>query len=99
LCQAQHSAKKQWHLDKKKNKNGSSSCASQKPEVTIKPYDKVITKDAISDDGLFMVHKVDKKYYFEIKLLDKDMLLSRLSKLPLIWVVVMSMLVQKQMNN
>jgi hypothetical protein len=32
-----------------------------------------------------MVHKVDKKYYFEIpnKLLDKDMLLvSRLSKLP-----------------
>jgi hypothetical protein len=38
----------------------------KKPEVTIKPYDKVITKDAISDDGLFMVHKVDKKYYFEI---------------------------------
>jgi hypothetical protein len=32
-----------------------------------------------------MVHRVDKKYYFEIpnKLLDKDMLLvSRLSKLP-----------------
>jgi hypothetical protein len=32
----------------------------KKPEVTIKPYDKVITKDAISDDGLFMVHRVDK---------------------------------------
>jgi hypothetical protein len=64
-------------MDKKRIKNGS-SCASRKPEVTIKPYDKVITKDAISDDGLFMVHRVDKKYYFEIpnKLLDKDMLWS-----------------------
>jgi hypothetical protein len=62
---------KQWHLDKK-NKNGSK--ASRKK--TIKPYDKVITKDAISDDGLFMVHSI--KYYFEIpnKLLDKDMLWS-----------------------
>ena len=57
----------------------------KKPETTIKEYGKVITKDAKSDDGLFTVHKVDKKYYFEIpnKLLDKDMLLvSRLSKLP-----------------
>nr|WP_315222394.1 zinc-dependent metalloprotease [uncultured Flavobacterium sp.] len=57
----------------------------KKPEGTIKEYSKVITKDAISDDGLFTVHKVDKKYYFEIpnKLLNKDMLLvSRLSKLP-----------------
>jgi len=57
----------------------------KKPESTIKDYNKVITKDAISDDGLFTVHKVDKKYYFEIpnKYLNKDMLLvSRLSKLP-----------------
>jgi hypothetical protein len=79
-------AQKQWHLDKKKNKKTEAVAAPEKKsEVTIKPYDKVITKDAISDDGLFMVHKVDKKYYFEIpnKLLDKDMLLvSRLSKLP-----------------
>jgi hypothetical protein len=57
----------------------------KKPESTIKEYSKVITKDAVSDDGLFTVHKVDKKYYFEIpnKYLNKDMLLvSRLSKLP-----------------
>ena len=57
----------------------------KKSESSIKEYSKVITKDAVSDDGLFKVHKVDKKYYFEIpnKLLDKDMLLvSRLSKLP-----------------
>jgi hypothetical protein len=40
-------------------------------------YDKVITKEAVSDEGLFTVHRVDKKYYFEIpnNLLDKDMLL------------------------
>jgi hypothetical protein len=49
-------AQKQWHLDKKRIKK-KSSCASRKNEVTIKPYDKVITKDAISDDGLFMVHR------------------------------------------
>ncbi|MDA6069103.1 zinc-dependent metalloprotease [Flavobacterium sp. AC] len=57
----------------------------KKSESTIKEYSKVITKNAISDEGLFTVHKVDKKYYFEIpnKYLDKDMLLvSRLSKLP-----------------
>jgi len=57
----------------------------KKTESTIKEYSKVITKDAVSDDGLFKVHKVDKKYYFEIpnKYLNKDMLLvSRLSKLP-----------------
>ncbi|WP_248902919.1 zinc-dependent metalloprotease [Flavobacterium sp. K5-23] len=59
--------------------------AEKKPEPTIKEYSKVITKDAISDTGLFTVHKVDKKYFFEIPnlLLDKDMLLvSRFSKLP-----------------
>ena len=57
----------------------------KKPEPAIKEYSKVITKNAISDPGLFTVHKVDKKYFYEIpnSLLDKDMLLvSRLSKLP-----------------
>jgi hypothetical protein len=57
----------------------------KKPESSIKDYNKVITKDAVSDEGLFTVHKVDKKYYFEIpnKYLNKDMLLvSRLAKLP-----------------
>jgi hypothetical protein len=79
-------SQKQGHIDKKKNKKSEAVVPPEKKaEVTIKEYCKVITKDAISDDGLFMVHKVDKKYYFEIpnKLLDKDMLLvSRLSKLP-----------------
>jgi len=71
---------------KKKSKDEPVSAPlEKKSESTIKEYGKVITKDAISDEGLFTVHKVDKKYYFEIpnKYLNKDMLLvSRLSKLP-----------------
>jgi len=32
----------------------------------IKPYDEVITAEAVSDDGVFRVHKVDDKIYYEI---------------------------------
>ncbi len=32
----------------------------------IKPYDRVITKDAKSDDGVFTVHKIKDKIYYEI---------------------------------
>jgi hypothetical protein len=41
-----------------------------------KPYDKVITKEAVTDDGLFKVHKIKEKYYYEIPagLLGKDLL-------------------------
>src|SRR5262245_14363153 len=47
---------------------------AQEPE--IKPYDKVITKDAKSDDGVFTVHRVKEKVYYEIpkKELDKEFL-------------------------
>jgi hypothetical protein len=57
----------------------------KKKKGKIKPYDKVITKDAKTDKGLFDVHVVGDKYYFEIpkSYLNTDMLLvSRLSKLP-----------------
>src|SRR5260221_2274711 len=37
----------------------------KKPEA-INPYNKVITKEAKSERGLFMVHRVDDKFYFEI---------------------------------
>jgi hypothetical protein len=48
--------------------------ASREPE--IKPYDKVITKDAKSDEGVFTVHRVKEKVYYEIpkKELDKEFL-------------------------
>ncbi len=59
--------------------------APKKKPGKIKDYDKVITKEAISDEGLFDVHLVGEKYYFEIPMnyLDTDMLLvSRFAKLP-----------------
>nr|WP_218841831.1 zinc-dependent metalloprotease [Winogradskyella ursingii] len=48
-----------------------------------KPYDKVITKDAKSDQGLFTVHKVDDSYFYEIpdSLFEREMLMvTRISK-------------------
>ena len=72
--------------NKKDAKNEVVKPTTPKPKKDkIKPYDKVITKDAITDDGLFKVHKVGEKYYFEIPNdhLGKDMLLvSRIAKLP-----------------
>ena len=48
--------------------NTASAPKPKKKPGKIKDYDKVITKDAITDDGLFKVHLVDEKYYFEIHL-------------------------------
>ena len=48
-----------------------------------KPYKEVITAKAVTDSGLFKVHKVDDKYYFEIadSILGRDVLVvNRLSK-------------------
>ena len=42
----------------------------------VKPYSEVITKDAKSDSGLFIVHKVEDKWFYEIPLdmLEREML-------------------------
>ena len=56
---------------KKEDKNG------------IKPYDKVITEKAVSDAGLFDVHKVNDDYFYEIpdSLFGKEMLMvTRIAK-------------------
>lgn len=48
-----------------------------------KPYKDVITSKAITDDGLFKVHKIEDKYFFEIadSMLNRDILVvNRLSK-------------------
>jgi hypothetical protein len=85
LAPAVSQAQSNRENSKKKNAPVAVAPPAKKPETGIKEYDKVITKDAVSDAGLFTVHRVDKKYYFEIpnNLLNKDMLLvSRLSKLP-----------------
>jgi hypothetical protein len=74
-------------LAQKKKKKGVQT--SEEPESKpkskngIKPYDEVITKEAKSDEGLFTVHKVDEKYYFEIpdSLLEREMLMvTRIAK-------------------
>ncbi|HQZ51665.1 MAG TPA: DUF5118 domain-containing protein, partial [Chitinophagaceae bacterium] len=36
------------------------------PSKGPKPYKEVISSKAVTDDGLFKVHKVEDKYYFEI---------------------------------
>lgn len=54
-------------------------------EAGPKPFDDVITEDAVSDEGLFTVHKVGDDYFFQIpdSLLGRDMLLiSRPSGIP-----------------
>lgn len=47
---------------------------SREPE--IKPYDRVITKDAKSDQGIFTVHRIKEKIFYEIPKseLDKEFL-------------------------
>lgn len=71
---------------KKKNKDAETTVqALKKKQGSIKDYDKVITKEAVTDEGLFKVHKVGEKFFFEIpnEHLGKDMLLvSRIAKLP-----------------
>jgi hypothetical protein len=42
------------------------SSPSQGRESEPRPYDKVITKDAKSDEGLFVVHRIKDKVYYEI---------------------------------
>jgi hypothetical protein len=52
-------------------------------KVKLKPYKEVITSKAITQKGMFTVHKVDDKYYFEIadSLLGRDILVvNRISK-------------------
>ncbi|MBC7555617.1 MAG: zinc-dependent metalloprotease [Chryseobacterium sp.] len=54
-----------------------------KTPAKIKPYKDVITSKAITDKGVFDVHKIDEKYYLEIpdNMLKKEFLLvSRLTK-------------------
>lgn len=49
------------------------------------PYDKVVTKEAVTDSGVFHVHRVEEKLLFEIpdSLLGRDMLLiSRIARVP-----------------
>ncbi|MGC1474126.1 MAG: zinc-dependent metalloprotease [Psychroserpens sp.] len=61
----------------------SKSSAKKPNKNDPKPYDKVITKDAKSDKGLFTVHSLDNSFFYEIpdSLFDREMLMvTRISK-------------------
>ncbi|MFD0798666.1 zinc-dependent metalloprotease [Maribacter chungangensis] len=67
----------------KKKKKKTEQAAEKPKKDAIKPYDKVITKDAKTDSGLFDVHIVEDKHYYEIpdSLFNKEMLMvTRISK-------------------
>ena len=51
---------------KKKNDNQNQVEKKDDKKSQFKKYNDLITKDAISDDGLFSVHKVEDKYYYGI---------------------------------
>jgi hypothetical protein len=66
-------------MDSAKTKLGASAAAKPGP----KPFKEVITDKAVTDAGMFAVHKLDDKYFFEIpnQLLDRDILIvTRISK-------------------
>ncbi|GAB3527422.1 zinc-dependent metalloprotease [Pontibacter brevis] len=72
--------------DKKKGKakqEATASTPAKKDDGAPKPYAEVITAKAVTDDGLFKVHRMDEKYFYEIPdtLLNRDMLMvSRIAK-------------------
>lgn len=67
------------------NAQTDSSRARPAGRAAIKNYNDVITKDAVTDKGLFSVHKVADKFYFEIpdSLLYRDFLwITRFAAIP-----------------
>lgn len=68
---------------KKKAKKEQTADKKDSKKDKIQPYSKVVTKDAITDKGLFNVHIVDDKHLYEIpdSLFNREMLMvSRISK-------------------
>ena len=59
--------------------------ASAAPKTVIRPYKEIITDKAKTDNGLFKVHRLDNKYFYEIpdSLFDREMLVvTRYAKTP-----------------
>ncbi|WP_445456814.1 zinc-dependent metalloprotease [Flavobacterium sp. HNIBRBA15423] len=80
-----NSAYSQFWKKKQPKKTETVTSLEKKKEAKIKDYQSVITKEAKTTSGLFKVHKVNDKYFFEIpnNLLNKDMLLvSKFAKVP-----------------
>ena len=74
---------------KQASKSKTSTSTAAKPPAKkpgkndIQPYTKVITKEAVTDKGLFDVHKIDDKFFYEIPdtLFEREMLMvTRIAK-------------------
>lgn len=66
-------------------KDTTDTTKNQAPKPAIKPYSEVITDQAISNPGLFTVHKVTDKFYFELSdtIMNQEILaVTRFSKTP-----------------
>ncbi|WP_431111483.1 zinc-dependent metalloprotease [Winogradskyella poriferorum] len=78
------STAKKANKSKKTDATAMAKPAGKKPgKNDPQPYNKVITKDAKSDEGLFTVHSLDDKFYYEIpdSLFDREMLMvTRIAK-------------------
>jgi Met-zincin/Domain of unknown function (DUF5117)/Domain of unknown function (DUF5118) len=48
------------------SQEGGGGRGGRAPEPEIRPYDRVITKDAKSDDGIFTVHRIKDRVFYEI---------------------------------
>ena len=62
---------------------GQEPSKSNKKDKKEKTYDEIITDKAVTTKGLFSVHNLDEKYYYEISdsLLDREMLMvTRIAK-------------------
>lgn len=74
--------------DTLKPKADSLKQAASKPEASkngIKPFSEVITSKAITRSGMFIIHKVEEKYYFELpfSILGKELMaITRFIKTP-----------------
>jgi len=83
---AQSRRKRRQQEEEAKKKAAAAAAAQQRPAPKkggIQPFEKVITSAAKTDEGLFNVHQIDKKYFFEIPndLLERDMLMvTRIAK-------------------
>ncbi|MEJ2006318.1 MAG: DUF5117 domain-containing protein, partial [Cyclobacteriaceae bacterium] len=67
---------------KDKNKEATEAPEKKKNDSPFKPYGEIVTGEAVTDEGLFTVHKVEDNYYFEIpdSLLEREILvISRIS--------------------
>jgi hypothetical protein len=78
-----NTAKKAKEAEAEKKATAAKNEKPQPKKGDIQPYNKVITNDARTDNGLFKVHSIDDKFYYEIpdSLLDREMLMvTRIAK-------------------